>query len=222
MIDLKSTIISQYKGSPAILSLLESINTALDPNSDIQAFYFNAFNILTASGWGLDNWGRIIGLSRSFKLPEPVADDDQFGYITDVDPQEWFGFDQAPFRLRLASYTGYISLDDDSYRQLLLLKAASNISNSSVPNINRILNELFKKRCYVLEVGTMTIRYCFDFVLSDIELEFMKSMIIPRPAGVGVQILSSYENFGFASESVIDNFYVGFDQGTFYGGLIYV
>lgn len=64
--DLQATIASQYANSPIIMTLLNNLNSYLDPMTDLDLFYTNMFNVATATGYGLDVWGRIVGVTRSF------------------------------------------------------------------------------------------------------------------------------------------------------------
>lgn len=64
-----ATIIRQYSGSPAMGALLQTFNDAEDPSANITAFYNLVFNVLTAQGYGLDVWGRIVGVVRILAVP---------------------------------------------------------------------------------------------------------------------------------------------------------
>jgi hypothetical protein len=67
---LAKTIISQYATSPTFLQLIQDINTWIDPNANLQAFFNDLWNIDTAFGYGLDVWGRIIVVQRTVVLPD--------------------------------------------------------------------------------------------------------------------------------------------------------
>lgn len=64
--DLASTVLSQFGGSPQVLAVVQAMSDFIDPRADLAAFYDQVWNIDTAQGWGLDVWGRIIGVGRSF------------------------------------------------------------------------------------------------------------------------------------------------------------
>ena len=73
------TKISQYGNSPAILSLIDSFNSAVEPYADIDNFYVWVWDVSTAQGFGLDIWGRIVGVSRTIPTnPATVLTDAQF------------------------------------------------------------------------------------------------------------------------------------------------
>lgn len=79
MKNIEQTIISQYGNSPTILALIQNMNQNIDPCADIDGFFNWIWNIDTAQGFGLDIWGRIIGINRII-LTNPITqlDDDDF------------------------------------------------------------------------------------------------------------------------------------------------
>ncbi len=108
-----------------------------------------------------------------------------------------------------------ILLKDEYYRFLLLVKAMSNISNCTVPNLEEILNFLFKDRgrVYVFDTGIMTMKYTFDFYLDEMEKAILNLPgIPPKPTGVGLEIveLPHTELFGFNNTC-----FQPFDQAPF-------
>jgi hypothetical protein len=79
-------------------------------------------------------------------------------------------------------------LTDAQFRSLILLKALSNISTATSPNINALLLNWMagRGRCYVNDLGNMEIRYQFEFELEPFEILIItQSGIFLRPAGVG-------------------------------------
>lgn len=79
MKNVEQTIISQYGNSPTLLALIHNMNEYIRPDIDIDNFYSWIWNIETAQGFGLDIWGRIIGIGRII-LTNPITqlDDDDF------------------------------------------------------------------------------------------------------------------------------------------------
>ncbi|WP_018979410.1 DUF2612 domain-containing protein, partial [Saccharibacter floricola] len=151
MDDLRSTILAQYANSPRLLSLISTFNQAADPHALIERFYNDVWNIDTAKGWGLDVWGRIVGVGRVQKVPQP----------------RYLGFDEAndstgtalPFNEGFfyngPTSTQNFALADDAYRRLIMAKAAANISSGSIADINRILMLIFGDRGMIyLSEGT--------------------------------------------------------------------
>ena len=79
MENVEQTIISQYANSPTITSLIGSFNAAVDPIDNINNFLTWIWQVSTAQGFGLDIWGRIVGVSRVVPTnPATVLTDPQF------------------------------------------------------------------------------------------------------------------------------------------------
>lgn len=183
--DWWSTVISQYANSPIMMGVLESFFDAADQTDNFDEFFDKVFNILTAQGYGLDVWGRILGAERVLHLPNAT---DYLGF------EEAGGnfiqpFNTAPFYSG-SSLTSNFALTDGAYRLLLLAKAAANISDGSVKSINRILMALFPLRgnCYVTDNLNMSITYTFTNVLSPVELAIVQSGVLPKPGGVSSDV----------------------------------
>jgi hypothetical protein len=210
--NVSDTIISQYANSPIMTSILTSFSEAIDPTADFDLFYQNVWNIDTASGPGLDLWGRIIGVNRLL----PLATSSYFGFAESGS----VGFGNGPFYSGQTLTQNYY-LSDDAYRLLLLIKAATNITDGSIKATNAALMALFPGRgnAYVQETLTsapyfqfgesptstgfgtnpfylgstielMKIKFMFDFQLQDFEIAIIEqSGVIPRPTGVGITVV---------------------------------
>jgi hypothetical protein len=181
------TLLSQFANSPAIVSLIESFNDCVDPRANIDAFYDLVWNLDTAQGFGLDVWGRIVGVSRVLQ----VSSGAWLGFEEAGDGSVETPFNQAPF-YGGSSTTGNYALTDDAFRQLILAKAYANITNGSVPSINQILMTLFGSSgaCWCTDGQNMTMTYTFGFQLSPVQYAIVaQSGVIPRPAGVSVTII---------------------------------
>src|SRR5690348_15169237 len=68
---VERTIISQYANSATLVQLIENLNTYLDPRPLFDQFYDLVWNIDTAQGYGLDVWGRIVGVERTLTINTP-------------------------------------------------------------------------------------------------------------------------------------------------------
>lgn len=93
-------------------------------------------------------------------------------------------------------------LENGLYRLLLLTKAMANVSDCTIPNLTRLLNFLFKDRgaVYVFDAGIMSMKYVFDFYLTDQERAILALPgIPPKPTGVNLTITELPEEslFGF-------------------------
>lgn len=185
--DVYATVIMQYANSPILSGIITAFSAAMDLTAPFDEFYDNVWNILTAKGWGLDVWGRILGVRRTF---QQIPTTRNFGYqeatVANADP-----FNVSPF-YHGPSLAGAFSLDDDTYRALLLAKAAFNITDCAIPSINAIMLSLFPNRgnCYVTDDGNMTMTYTFKFPITAQELAMLaQSGILPKPTGVKATIV---------------------------------
>lgn len=192
---------SQYSASKKIMALAAGFQLRIDPGVDIELFYEKMFNIYTAEGFGLDNWGVILGIGR---VIEGSAVLDCFGF----DGSALHPFDQRPFMPDSnINNSGYFTLDDETFRLLLLYKALANISASDAATQNKLLSVLidtgvggFSGAAYVLEVDTMVIRWVFETFLTLEQLAvFRVAGTLARGAGVGWELyaIDPTKVFGF-------------------------
>lgn len=214
MIHVDDTLISQYANSPILLQLIHDWDEAIDPRTDLADFVGNVWSIATAQSWGLDVWGRIVGVGRIIRVPG--APGDAFGFFESHGCQP---FGQAPFYSPRSNFSA-LTLSDENYRDLILVKALVNISGCSTELLNRALQQLFHDygRCYVHSVGDMRFHYVFEFVLPAMQKAILfSSGIVPRPAGVQVAYLECdpLTTFGFYGSDMQP-----FGQGTFSHGAV--
>lgn len=183
---MNPTVISQYANSPILNALIDFMSQDINPDTDLDSFYSYVWDVSTAQGFGLDIWGRIVGVGRDLNIPGVVTN---FGFSEGTG---YYPFGQAPFYDGPPASTVY-TLGDDAYRTLILVKALSNISNVTAQSLNHLLQVLFagRGRCYVSDTGQMQLRYVFEFSLQPYEISiFTQSAAIARPAGVGAQVLT--------------------------------
>jgi hypothetical protein len=183
MQEWQRTVASQYSNSPSLNLLIDSFNQCVDPTVNIETFYDMVFNVDTAQGYGLDVWGRIVGVSRYLN----IASGKFFGFeeATNISADP---FNVSPFYTG-GPLTGNFALSDSAYRVLIFAKALANITNCSIPSLNQLLINLFPGRgnAYVDEPSAMHMRYVFRFVLTPVEDAIVnQSGILPHPAGVAV------------------------------------
>jgi hypothetical protein len=217
----RNTVISQYANSPTILALIDAMYDAISPDADINAFYDFVWNVDTAQGFGLDIWGRIVNVTRSLTIPGTttyLGFNEAYTLATRDTGAQPFG--QAPFYAGTPATNTY-TLADDAYRTLILVKALANISDCTVPNLNKLLQTLFvgRGRCYVTDTGAMEMRYVFEFQLLPFELAILtQSGAVPRPAAVYARVLTVDvpTTFGFNEAGI----YEPFGQGVFFNGAI--
>lgn len=200
MINVERTIISQYANSPTVVQLIRNMNEYVDPRSNIEAFYNLIWNVDTAQGIGLDIWGRIVGVGRLLQIP---GNDPIVGFDNASTPKDWYPMSQGRFAMEGEATTSY-SLPDDAYRVLILAKALGNIVATTAPAMNQLLRNLFpgRGRCYVRDLGNMSMQFVFNFALSNVEYAILtQSGALPHPAGVFFSVLVIRQGlFGFRGQ----------------------
>lgn len=178
------TVLSQYANSPQLTSIIESFNAAVDQTENIENLYDLIWNVATAQGYGLDVWGRIVGVSRTLQFPSGTVN---FGF---EEANSWTGFGQGGFYSGGGTSNNFV-LSDNDFRKLIYAKAAGNISDGSIESVNEILLTLFPTRgaCYVADGLNMTLTYTFKFALNPVETAIVQlSGVLPSAAGVVVNI----------------------------------
>ena len=208
MLNVEQTIISQYANSATLTQLIQNMNGYIDPSADLDTFYSYVWDIRTANGFGLDIWGKIVGVNRTLEIPASIGN---FGFNEGA---SYYPFGQEPFYS--GPVTGSYILSDDAYRTLILVKALANISDCSVLSYNQLLKNLFAGRgsCFVFDLGNMQMQYVFQFYLQPFEIAILtQSNALPRPAGVSVSAIQIYQpdTFGFYEATG----YQTFGHGTF-------
>lgn len=176
----KQTIMSQYANSDNLIKIIDDLSERLECDTFADNFYQFVMSINTAGSWGLDVWGRIVGVSRRTQLPP--QDGEFFGF-----KREFYPFNSRPM------YGGFDSgasheLSNAVFRRLILAKAAANIIDATVININAILNILFPdNHAYILITGHMQLTYVFESVLTPEYRQIVfNTDVLPRPCGVEV------------------------------------
>jgi hypothetical protein len=194
---MSGSILSQFQNSPTIVSLVESLEAYIDPKVNLDAFYNLVMNVLadgaTLNTYGLDVWGRIVGVSRNLNIPADIVNPGGYSFTA-----------------------GTYVLDNPSFRTLILIKALANITDCSIPSLNGLLSKLFagRGRTYVIDHANMTMDMVFEFYLLPFEYAIVSaSLAVPHPAGVLVNIIQigAADTFGFDGSD-----FQPFDQGTFF------
>jgi hypothetical protein len=192
MNNFTDTIMSQYSNSPTLRQLIANMNTYIDPSANIDAFYNMVWNVDTAVGYGLDVWGRIVGVGRVLQIATTTFFGMQGPSGASGQP-----FDQAPFYNGQALTANYALLDDP-YRTLILAKALFNICDGTISAINQILINLFGPTGLMPVVGNsyctdglnMTMTYTFGSNLDPVQTAIVyQSGVLPRPAGVAATVV---------------------------------
>ena len=185
MIDIDDTIIRQYFTSPRMRRILENFRDNLDATPFYDMLLDRIIDPRTAVSWGLDIWGRIVGVSRyldvgtdkfiGFEEAKDITTD-TFGYAI------WYnGFDASGTALYLT---------DDMYRKLIFAKAWANISDTSIASINGCLQMLFSDSGLIFAKDNFdrTITIIMDFTPDPSQIAIItKANVIPIAAGVSIQ-----------------------------------
>lgn len=185
MIGYQQTIQSEYSTGPTIAQFLACMNAWLDQAGNINNFYNDIWDIATATGYGLDVWGRILGISRVVQVSSGTF----FGFNNAGDTNE-VGFSQTGILYMGQGATSNFALTDQSFLTLLYAKALANIWDGSIPGLNNILMVLFgaSGEAWVTDNGNMTLTYTFNFTPTSVQQAILNSGVIPRPTGVSTSI----------------------------------
>lgn len=186
MQNYQQTIISRYANSSVIGQVIQNYNSYFDPQADIDAYYNDIWNVATAQGYGLDVWGRIVGVSRILN----VAAQNYLGF-EGVTTNPTTPFNVGPLYSGVSLTTNY-ALTDASFRTLIYAKALANIWDGSTPGLNKILLTLLPNNPgYVAVPSPLNIVLTFPSPLTNVEAAIIgTSGVLPIPAGVGVTVTS--------------------------------
>ncbi|VEB99918.1 Protein of uncharacterised function (DUF2612) [Cedecea lapagei] len=212
----EETILTQYSSSNKLLSIISTFDQAISIDEFTESFINDVWDVSTNGSYGLDVWGKIVGVSRYITSE---IDNNSFGF-SEANSGDKFAypspFNDEPFYAGVQE-TNSVRLGDDAYRTLILCKAFSNISIATIPEINKFLVMLFKGRgkAYSIDFGDMTMGIVCEFFLAPFEKAILENFdVLPIPSGVLAitrQIVTPY--FGFTKDSH------PFNDGTFYRDL---
>lgn len=135
----------------------------------------------------------LVGLIKSFDAAmDPSANIAAFlQYVWNVRTAVGYGLDVwgkiVNVSRVISTPSGSITLGDADYQTLVLVKAAANIGDVSVPTLNRLLLAIFAGSglAYVQDNLDMTMTYVLLFQPTATQLAIIQySGALPRPAGV--------------------------------------
>lgn len=202
-------MISQYANSPKFVKLVEGLTGLFNNAKLIKDWYNIVFNLKTATGFGLDIWGKILNQSRNFTYTNQTS-----GVQTEYYLKGAMTIDGTNFSAEQI---------EETYRTILFMKALSYITNATDKSLNELLQFYFAEKggkCYVIQYGTMKIRYVFEFPVNKLEKSIFMSDVMPKPTGVGTtfEYLPKNSYFGFYVHSLADNnqYWAPFDNKPFY------
>lgn len=201
--DVLRALLWQYEEAAGLRALLEQKAEWYDQNQKQfwEDWRRDVFDLTTANAFGCAVWGVILGVPLSLEQPgtgaRPV-----FGFgVNNLNFENSnFGRDSA----------GVASLTVAQKRLVLRLRYFQLVSDGSVPHTNFVLKTVFGMG-YVLDGLDMTATYVFPVELPSQIIAVLEQFdLLPRPAGVGINILiNPDEVFGFAP------IYLNFEHGQF-------
>lgn len=206
--DIAATVQSQYADSPNLRAIIDAFWAAMNPDADLESLYNNMINVLTAQGFGLDVWGRIVAVGRSLLALDEESPYFGFQPVQGVTMGRVRGFNNAPF---YAPATRTYRLEDEAYRAFVLIKAMVNISDSSLASINSIVQAMFPDEDIMVQhSGTMALRLTLRTTLTPAQKAAL--FALPwAPAGVMVDVYEVITpTFGFDGSRLHP-----FNNGTF-------
>lgn len=209
----EETILTQYSASQKLLAIISTFNQAASIDEFTETFIRDVWDISTNLTYGLDVWGKIVGVSRYIKAG---IENNSFGF-SEADSGDANNypspFNDEPFYAGIQE-TETVRLSNDAYRTLILCKAFSNISLATIPEINKFLSILFAGRgsAFSVDYGDMVMGITCAFYLAPYEKSILENFdVLPIPSGVMVEareVVPPY--FGFSQDAY------PFNDGTFF------
>jgi hypothetical protein len=185
--NLNLTAISQYAQSPVVMQLIQNASQYFDQSANWNNFYLYVWNIASAQGFGLDFWGKVLGVSRYLQIPAAA---DYLGFQGAAGTASGYAFNVGVF-FDGATATETYSLNDADYLTLLYAKAFANIMRCCIPALNQLLMTLFAGYgdAYVIDNGNMSMTFYLGWSPTAIQLAILEqSGVVPHPTGVAVSV----------------------------------
>ena len=201
-------MISQYANSPRFVSLVNGLTSIFSNAQTLEDWFNIVYNLKTAKGYGLDIWGSILNQGRLFYYTDPDSGTTETVYLKGTQTVDGVAYSDEEI--------------EEIYRQVLFLKAMSNITNATLASLNQMLQFYYqgRGRAYVYEYDTMEIRYVFEFYINKLEKAIFTSSVMPKPTGVltSFEYIPLGEYFGFfvSGYQPTNQPYAPFDQKPFY------
>ena len=206
--DIAETVQSQYATSKRMRAVIDAFWQAINPKNDIDLLYRKLVNPRSAEGYGLDVWGRIVAIGRSYLAVDDGTPYFGFDPPVGVKHERLNTFGNAPFYKQIY---GKVRLADPMFRTYVFLKALINIGDSSLASLNQAVKLLFPDAdIQILHTGTMVLRVLILSPLSESDKAALDNLPW-LPAGVGIEMYQVITpTFGFAGTGLKN-----FNNGTF-------
>ena len=108
----KDTVLTQYSASQRLLNIIDTFDQAVSHDDFTDEFISDVWDLTTCSSFGLDIWGKIVGIGRYITAP---IDSDSFGFSEADDGSDGY---PSPFYAGVQEATN-VRLGDDAYRTLI-------------------------------------------------------------------------------------------------------
>lgn len=218
-------LIIQYNNKPKARAAIEAIVREVLADGvllDVR----DGFDIDTSVGAQLDILGQYIGVHR-FYLGDPYVAN-YFGFADAVNPSavsaNIVGFNDADAPDKEGLFldadeviVNRLRLNDEAYRTLLKLKIVQNYSDHSTGSIVAGLFEFFADGIAVKDNYNMTMTYLVGDVSNALVRAALQKGVLPKPMGVGLQVVDGNAFFGFADATrtgSIPDYLRGFNDAT--------
>lgn len=212
-------LIVQYHNKPKAKATIELLVRELLANGllfDIR----DAFSVEMAVGVQLDIIGKYVGLDRFY---QEDALDGYFAFTTYdevVIPSEKRGFaiyadttDDGDFLTYFDVLKRGVGLDDESFRTLIKLRIIQNNSNHSHKSIDDSMYAFFGETVRPSSLGHMDMIYFIPYALSVLIKVAIQKQVLPRPMGVGLNIIQQNNTFfGFSTYNLTPTLITGFSN----------
>lgn len=185
----------------------------------------DGYNLQNAVGVQLDTIGAWVGIDRFYTSNEFTSDYFGFADAVTLSPSaNIVGFDDAAAPDKSGFFldaeeviSTQLQLNDASYRTLIELKIVQNNSNHSFGDISTKLYQFFGDTLRVKDNYDMSITYFIGDTSSSLLRAALQKNVLPKPAGVRLELLDGSEFFGLADASnlsSINAYQVGFNDAT--------
>lgn len=189
----QSTLIRQYFNSPRINRILDNFNANVDCSEFFDQFIDNIWDVRTATGYGLDVWGRIVGVGRNLSIPG-------CGICAGLQAAET------------------LSLNDNDFRQLILGAAGSNLWDGTTAGAEKVIDNLLPEGGWSViddhHDKTMTVMLGGDSVPAYAQSAIMSDIVCVRPAGVGLNGLIIVVGSKLFAFNVETEYLGGWNEGS--------
>lgn len=224
-VNLLSSLLWQHNNAENLTALARAKQDWVSRNQT--KFWENwvrdVFDLRTANEFGCRVWAAILGSQLFLSIGPGDRDSPTWGFGQE-EADGSVSFDNGNRNFDNGNYTNLessiIGLTIAQQRTLLRLRYYQLVGRCTVPEINRILADVFgdEGTAYVLDTNDMTfIVYMFLFNPSS-QLSFLLENfdLLPRPAAVGVRYnVVNRPVFGFGPEGLDVNTNLNFDRGNY-------